>query len=184
MDPSVLPKLPDHVLLRNKLILCLRAISGGHLSTAMGQKKQFIHFTDAIGRTFKFPLGVEHLIKQAFRQNDAYGTEVMEGRYTLLDPDGDIILPSAWKANIESGMHITMTLWPNETAPAPRALPEPQEPHELHESPEPVREQTTPNGSEDPWRDVEEEKEEEEEDWEDLPPPRYEGFVEGGQYAR
>ncbi|KAM0229162.1 hypothetical protein ACHAPO_010192 [Fusarium lateritium] len=83
-----------------------------------------IQFKDSVGRKFSFPFhlcatwkDMEDLIKQAFMQVDVLGPQVMEGRYDLYAPDGEIILPSVWDKVIQPGWAITMTMWPMDKVP-------------------------------------------------------------------
>ena len=65
---------------------------------------------------------MEELIKQAFLHVDVLGPHVMEGRYDLMGPDGEIILPSVWGKVIQPDMSITMAMWSMDNyspAPAP-----------------------------------------------------------------
>ncbi|EMR81323.1 putative tpr repeat protein oca3 protein [Botrytis cinerea BcDW1] len=92
--------------------------------------KPAIKFKDAVGRKFMFPFhlvstwaGMEELVKQAFLHVDVIGPHVNEGRYDLLGPTGEIILPQVWESVIEPGWLITMHMWPmpepRRQAPAP-----------------------------------------------------------------
>ena len=65
--------------------------------------------------------GMEELIKQAFLHVDVLGPHVMEGRYDLMGPDGEIILPSVWEKVIQPDMSITMAMWPMDNYPPPPA---------------------------------------------------------------
>ncbi|KIN00595.1 hypothetical protein OIDMADRAFT_83282, partial [Oidiodendron maius Zn] len=67
-----------------------------------------IRFKDAVGRKFMFPFhlactwaGVENLINQAFLHVDVIGPIVKEGRYDLIGPSGEVILPQIWETVIE-----------------------------------------------------------------------------------
>ena len=62
---------------------------------------------------------MEELIKQAFLHVDVLGPHVMEGRYDLMGPDGEIILPSVWEKVIQPDMSITMAMWPMDNYPPP-----------------------------------------------------------------
>jgi hypothetical protein len=37
---------------------------------------------------------------------------VVEGRYDLIGPDGDIFLPQLWESSIQPGWNVSMALWP------------------------------------------------------------------------
>ncbi|TVY35726.1 hypothetical protein LSUB1_G006775 [Lachnellula subtilissima] len=78
-----------------------------------------IKFKDAVGRKFSFPwnlcstwASMEELIRQAFLHVDIVGAQVQAGRYDLLGPNGEIILPQVWEQVIEPDMAITMQMWP------------------------------------------------------------------------
>ncbi|BDD56511.1 hypothetical protein MPDQ_005090 [Monascus purpureus] len=90
------------------------------------KKKKPIKFKDAIGRKFSFPFdlcctwkGMEELIRQAFLHIEAIGPHVAEGRYDLVGPNGDIILPQVWETVIEPDWTITMHMWPIPEKPKP-----------------------------------------------------------------
>lgn len=77
--------------------------------------------------------GVEELIRQAFLHVEVYGPLVAEGRYDLVGPSGDIILPQVWETTVEPDWNITMHMWPipekpAEPEPAPAPAPEPEPP--------------------------------------------------------
>ena len=55
---------------------------------------------------------MEDLIKEAFRNIEIVGSHVVEGHYDLVDPQGDLILPSVWEKVVKPGHTITMHLWP------------------------------------------------------------------------
>lgn len=65
---------------------------------------------------------MEGLIHQAFAHIDGIGEQVLNGRYDLLGPDKEIIMPNYWDSTIEPDMHITMMLWP---------VPEPKKEDEI-----------------------------------------------------
>jgi hypothetical protein len=79
-----------------------------------------IMFKDALGRKFTFPFnlcvtweGMHALISQAFQHVDIrISTHVIEGRFDLLNSDGEIIMPMYWDAVIQPGWSITMLMWP------------------------------------------------------------------------
>lgn len=56
--------------------------------------------------------GMEDLIRQAFLHVDVLGPHVAEGRYDLVGPNGDIILPQVWERTIDPDWTITMHMWP------------------------------------------------------------------------
>ncbi|KAI8651414.1 C2H2-type domain-containing protein [Fusarium keratoplasticum] len=86
-----------------------------------------IRFKDAVGRHFAFPFrlcatwqGMEDLIKQSFPQVEVVGPHVMEGRYDLIGPDSEIILPSVWEKVVQPDWAITMRMWPGYEMPPSR----------------------------------------------------------------
>ncbi|KFY78246.1 hypothetical protein V499_02537 [Pseudogymnoascus sp. VKM F-103] len=90
-------------------------------------KQKPLKFKDAVGRKFSFPFhlartwkGMEDIIKQAFLDVDVIGPHVIERRYDLIGPSGEIILPQAWEDIVEPDMAITMHMWP-----MPEPEPEP-----------------------------------------------------------
>ncbi|TVY47862.1 hypothetical protein LOCC1_G001976 [Lachnellula occidentalis] len=105
-----------------------------------------MNFKDAIGRKFSFPFelcstwpGMEEMIRQAFLHVDIVGPQVQAGRYDLLGPDGDIILPNIWEAYIEPDMAITMHMWPMPEAfiPPSNEIDEPKGSKETQRVPSP-----------------------------------------------
>ena len=48
------------------------------------------------------------LIEQAFQHVDVIGQHVQEGRYDLIGPGNEIILPAVWETVIEPDWAITM----------------------------------------------------------------------------
>ncbi|KAK4936959.1 hypothetical protein LTR10_022269 [Elasticomyces elasticus] len=104
-------------------------------AAAPAEKKAPVRFKDAIGRSFKFPWerccrwrDMESLINQAFAHIDNLAEHVMHGRYDLIGPDKEIIMPNYWESTIEPDMHITMMLWP---IPEPKKEDEPPVPPEV-----------------------------------------------------
>lgn len=59
---------------------------------------------------------------QAFAHIDGLAEHVMAGRYDLMGPDKEIIMPNYWESTIEPDMHITMMMWP---------VPEPKKEEEI-----------------------------------------------------
>jgi hypothetical protein len=55
---------------------------------------------------------MEGLINQAFAHIDNLAPHVMEGRYDLIGPDKEIIMPNYWESTVVPDMQITMMLWP------------------------------------------------------------------------
>ncbi|KAI1614314.1 hypothetical protein EDD37DRAFT_612094 [Exophiala viscosa] len=104
-------------------------------AAAPAEKKAPVRFKDAIGRSFKFPWerccrwrDMESLINQAFAHVPNLAEHVMNGRYDLIGPDKEIIMPNYWESTIEPDMHITMMLWP---IPEPKKEDEPPVPPEV-----------------------------------------------------
>ena len=81
--------------------------------------KSPIKFKDAVGRKFSFPWtlvktwkGMEELINHAFLHVDVIGEDVRQGRYDLLGPDREMILPQVWEYLVQPGWNISMHMWP------------------------------------------------------------------------
>lgn len=55
---------------------------------------------------------MQRLIKTALLHIEVVGTAVAEGRYDLVGPNGDIILPQVWEQVIKPGWTVTMHMWP------------------------------------------------------------------------
>jgi hypothetical protein len=70
------------------------------------------------------PQGLERLVREAFIHITVIGPHVYEGHYDLVEPDGDIILPSVWEHVVVPGMSVTMHMWP---LPEGTAGPEPED---------------------------------------------------------
>ncbi|KAK6381032.1 uncharacterized protein PV06_10773 [Exophiala oligosperma] len=94
-------------------------------AAAPPEKKAPVRFKDAIGRNYNFPWerchrwrDMEGLINQAFAHVEGLADAVLAGRYDLIGPDKEIIMPNYWESTIEPDMHISMMLWP---------VPEPKE---------------------------------------------------------
>lgn len=90
-----------------------------------------IKFTDAVGRKFTilFHVGrlwqaMEMLIKQIFHHLDELSERVNEGRYDLVGPNEEIILPSVWIELVVPGKFIRMAFVGPEPEP-PARPPEP-----------------------------------------------------------
>ncbi len=71
---------------------------------------------------------MEGLINQAFAHVEGLAEPVMAGRYDLIGPDKEIIMPNYWESTIEPDMNITMMLWP---VPEPKKEDQPPPPPEL-----------------------------------------------------
>ncbi|KAK5957735.1 hypothetical protein OHC33_000924 [Knufia fluminis] len=87
-------------------------------STEARPRKQILYFKDAVGRIFTYPWdlcrkwdSMERLIHQAFAHDDEIGPHVLNGRYDLIGPEKDIIMPVYWEDAVAPGMHITMNMW-------------------------------------------------------------------------
>ncbi|KAJ4580572.1 hypothetical protein HRR83_003519 [Exophiala dermatitidis] len=103
-------------------------------AAAAPEKKAPVRFKDAIGRNYNFPWercckwrDMEGLINQAFAHIEGLAEHVMNGRYDLIGPDKEIIMPNYWESIVQPDMHITMMMWPipepkPEEPPAPPAL--------------------------------------------------------------
>ena len=72
--------------------------------------------------------GMEELIRLVFLHVEIIGTHVAEGRYDLVGPNGDIILPQVWETVVEPDWTVTMHMWPNPEKPS---NPEPEPPVEI-----------------------------------------------------
>ena len=68
---------------------------------------------------------MEELIRQAFLHIDVIGEHVAQGRYDLVGPDGDIILPQVWETVVEPDWTVTMHMWPIPEKKEPEPEPEP-----------------------------------------------------------
>jgi hypothetical protein len=55
---------------------------------------------------------MEELIRQAFLHVEVIGPLVAEGRYDLVGPSGEIILPQVWESLIKPDWAVTMHMWP------------------------------------------------------------------------
>jgi hypothetical protein len=70
---------------------------------------------------------MESLIHKAFLHVDVIGRQVHEGRYDLINQDGEIILPQVWESMAKPDWSITMAMWPikesKKPMPAPPAPP-------------------------------------------------------------
>ena len=55
---------------------------------------------------------MENLIKEAFLHISDLGPHVAGGRYDLLGPKDEILMPAIWESVIEPGWEITMHMWP------------------------------------------------------------------------
>jgi hypothetical protein len=113
-------------------------------AAAPPEKRAPVRFKDAIGRSYNFPWerccrwrvselrgnewrtgadnwqDMEGLIIQAFAHIENLAEHVMNGRYDLIGPDKEIIMPNYWESTVEPDMQVTMMLWP---IPEPKPLP-------------------------------------------------------------
>ncbi|TVY53442.1 hypothetical protein LCER1_G003858 [Lachnellula cervina] len=122
------------------------------------EKKKPIRFKDAVGRKFSFPFhlcstwpSMEQLIRQAFLHVETIGPQVQAGRYDLIGPNGEIILPQTWETFLEPDMAVTMHMWP---MPEPSSLPsveldEPDRGKKKQRNPSPLGESMDRKGSTD-----------------------------------
>ncbi|KAJ9602262.1 hypothetical protein H2200_013117 [Cladophialophora chaetospira] len=95
-------------------------------AAAPPERRAPVRFKDAIGRSYNFPWerccrwrDMEGLINQAFQHIDNLADHVMAGRYDLIGPDKEIIMPNYWESIVEPDMHITMMMWPIPEPPPP-----------------------------------------------------------------
>ena len=51
------------------------------------------------------------LVKQASLHVEDVGHEVEKGHYGLVDPTGNILLPSIWESSVQPGWKVTMQMW-------------------------------------------------------------------------
>ncbi|KAH0430329.1 hypothetical protein CcaCcLH18_07841 [Colletotrichum camelliae] len=93
------------------LVIRLEPLPGAKEET----NKLPIKFRDAVGRKFRFPFGevltwegMEEMIRQMFIGIDGLRKEVQEGRYDLIGPNGEIILPQIWERAIQPDWAIEM----------------------------------------------------------------------------
>ncbi|KAK4166849.1 hypothetical protein QBC43DRAFT_286236 [Cladorrhinum sp. PSN259] len=78
---------------------------------------------DALGRRFTFPFTLCRtwqisLIEQAFCHMDSIWPHIEEGRYDLMAPHGEIILPSVWDQTVKPNWAVSMYMWPIEKQPS------------------------------------------------------------------
>ncbi len=57
------------------------------------------------------------MINQAFLHVDVLKPHVQKGRYEIVGPTGEIILPSVWEHIIQPGDALTMIMWPIDKGP-------------------------------------------------------------------
>ncbi|KAI4114902.1 MAG: hypothetical protein LQ338_007939 [Usnochroma carphineum] len=91
-------------------------------------------------------------VEQVIRLKDANVGEVLEphvkeSHYDLIDPSGNIILPSIWEDVIEPGWTISMHMWPIEKSPGPAHVPSIHETTEVREVPVPSPPVSRPEAS-------------------------------------
>jgi len=55
---------------------------------------------------------MKDLVNELFSDVPFIGPRVAEGRYDLLGPSNEIVLPAVWETTIESGWTLTMHMWP------------------------------------------------------------------------
>ncbi|KLU83201.1 hypothetical protein MAPG_02266 [Magnaporthiopsis poae ATCC 64411] len=81
---------------------------------AAEKQEPSILFKDAVGRKFRFPLhlcqtwqGMEELINAAFIHDEVLGPLVQQGRFDLIDSDGEIVLPAGMEELIKQAfLHV------------------------------------------------------------------------------
>ena len=66
---------------------------------------------------------MENLIRQAFVNAGDISLYVDEGRYDLLGPNGEIILPQVWDTMVEPDWTVTMHMWKIPEPPKPKTPP-------------------------------------------------------------
>jgi len=66
---------------------------------------------------------MKSLIDQAFLHMERISQHVLDGRYDLIGPDGEVILPQLWEQTITPDLTITMKMWPLPEFPAGPASP-------------------------------------------------------------
>lgn len=86
--------------------------------------KQRVRFQDYVGRKFDFPWqlvntweGIEKLVKMVSEQTyvhvpDSLRSQATSGKYNILGPEEQIILPHLWELLVEPDWHLSMQLWP------------------------------------------------------------------------
>ena len=55
---------------------------------------------------------MEQLLTHAFAHIDVVGEHVAQGHYDIIDPDGNIILPSLWDITVQPDWSVKQMLWP------------------------------------------------------------------------
>lgn len=94
---------------------------------------------------------MEQLIRQAFLHVETIGPQVQAGRYDLIGPNGEIILPQTWETFLEPDMAVTMHMWPMpEASSLPSVeLDEPDRGKKKQRNPSPLGESMDRKGSTD-----------------------------------
>lgn len=87
------------------------------------------------------------MICDAFLHVEVLEPHVKESHYDLIDPSGNIILPSIWEDVIEPGWTISMHMWPIEKSPGPAHVPSIHETTEVREVPVPSPPVSRPEAS-------------------------------------
>jgi len=64
---------------------------------------------------------MEELIRQMFLHEEVIGPQVAEGRYNLVGPNGETILPQVWETTIEPDWVITMHMGMHDATKPPAA---------------------------------------------------------------
>jgi hypothetical protein len=79
---------------------------------------------------------MEELINQAFLHVGIIGEHVQQGRYDLVGPEGEVILPQLWETVIEPGWEIKMHMWlipeqPSQSLEPHSRTPQPPQPLDI-----------------------------------------------------
>jgi hypothetical protein len=79
---------------------------------------------------------MEELINQAFLHVGIIGEHVQQGRYDLVGPEGEVILPQLWETVIEPGWEIKMHMWlipeqPSQSLEPHSRIPQPPQPLDI-----------------------------------------------------
>jgi hypothetical protein len=51
-------------------------------------------------------------VKESFLHVDMLRSQVFDGHYDIVGPQGEIVLPQVWEDLVEPGWHMTMHMWP------------------------------------------------------------------------
>lgn len=61
--------------------------------------------------TFVWLQDMERLLRRSFIRYDTMSNEILKGKYDLLSPKGEIILPEIWEAVIQPGWEVELRFW-------------------------------------------------------------------------